>query len=238
MAASVRRVTWLGHATVLLELGGARLLTDPVLRDRILHLRRHAASPEIPQDVDAVLISHLHMDHLDKPSLRGLATVAVAPVGAAGHLPGYEVHEVRAGDVVDVGAPVEAVPAWHDGRRRPGSVELDALGYLVDGVWFAGDTDLNPEMEELRGRVQVALIPIWGWGPSLGPGHLDPAGAAKAIALVAPEIAIPIHWGTFLPIGLYKRHGGVLPEPPGAFASRVAGGTGVEPLARGDSLEL
>ena len=96
----------------------------------------------------------------------------------------------------------------------PGADELDTLGYLVDGIWFAGDTDYDPAMEALRGRVDVALIPIWGWGPSLGPGHLDPAGAARVIDLIAPRIAMPIHWGTFLPLGLGRRHERLLTDPP------------------------
>jgi L-ascorbate metabolism protein UlaG (beta-lactamase superfamily) len=235
-------VSWLGHATVLLELGGARLLTDPVLRDRILHLVRRTPTPQTPRDIDAVLISHVHHDHLDKPSLKGLATLAVAPVGTTQYIDGYDVRELRVGERTAIeGRTIEAVPAWHDGRRRPGpgAIEHDTLGYLVDGVWFAGDTDLHPEMESLRGRVEVALIPIWGWGPSLGPGHLDPARAAQAVELIRPQIAIPIHWGTFLPIGLMKRHAGVLTDPPLAFAAALSGSaTRVETIAPGGSLEL
>ena len=242
MEPHARRVTWLGHATVLLELGPTRLLTDPVLRDRVAHLLRRVPTPPRPADVDAVLISHLHLDHLDKPSLKGLAKVAIAPRGATKYLPGYEVHEVHAGETTTIGeVGVEAVPAWHDGRRRPGpgAPELDTLGYLVDGIWFAGDTDLNPEMEALRGRVEVALIPIWGWGPSLGPGHLDPASAAEAIELIQPEIAIPIHWGTFLPMALGKRYARLLTDPPLEFAAALADSrTRVETIAPGGSLDL
>jgi L-ascorbate metabolism protein UlaG (beta-lactamase superfamily) len=238
--APARRVTWLGHATVLIETGLARLLTDPVLRDRIMHLRRHAPSPVPPRDIDAVLISHLHHDHLDKPSLKGLARIAVAPVGTTHYLPDYHVRELRAGESTTIDrTTIEAVPAWHDGRRRPGAEAHDTLGYLVDGIWFAGDTDLHPEMEALRGRVEVALIPIWGWGPSLGPGHLDPAAAARAIELVQPRIAIPIHWGTFLPIGLSKHYARVLSDPPLAFAAALTGSsTRVATIAPGDSLDV
>jgi L-ascorbate metabolism protein UlaG (beta-lactamase superfamily) len=228
----MRRITWLGHATVLLEVAGALLLTDPVLRGRVAHLRRQA--PQVGGSVavgpvDGVLISHAHHDHLDRPSLRPLAraeTDALVPHGAAPLLRGLDfgrVCEVRAGDVVALGgAQVEAVPAWHPTRRWPHRATLDALGFLAERVWFAGDTDLDPAMEALRGRVDVALLPIWGWGPTLGPGHLDPSSAARVAALVAPEVVVPIHWGTFLPVGTRWRHGAVLSAPAQAFAAQVA----------------
>ena len=241
-----RRVTWVGHATLLLELGGARLLTDPVLRDRVAHLRRHVPTPADPGPLDAVLVSHSHHDHLDRPSLRRLAgprTTAVVPAGTAGLLQGMgfgELREVTAGDSVEIaGTTVRVVEAWHDGRRRPGAKPAATVGYLADRVWFAGDTELHPRMELLRGEVDVALVPIWGWGPSLGPGHLDPVEAAKAVALVEPEIVVPIHWGTFLPIGLGRRHGGAMGDPPVQFAAQVASAapaTRVVTLAPGESL--
>jgi len=247
----MRRITWLGHATVLLELRGARLLTDPLLRGRVAHLRRHAPPVEaslVAGPLDAVLISHAHHDHLDRPSLRGLAgsqTEALVPRGAGALLRGLPfgaVRELRAGERARVGGvEVEAVPAWHRTRRFPSRVEHDALGYLVERVWFAGDTDLHPEMEALRGRVDVALLPIWGWGPRLGPGHLDPASAARAAALVRPQVAVPIHWGTFLPLGTHRRHGALLHEPAEAFAAQVAReapGVRVATLAVGEALPL
>ncbi|HEU4703019.1 MAG TPA: MBL fold metallo-hydrolase [Conexibacter sp.] len=245
----MRRITWLGHATVLLEVAGVRLLTDPLLRGRVAHLRRHApsAGATIAVDpVDAVLISHAHHDHLDRASLRTLArpqTEAVLPRQAAALLDGLpfgRVREVRTGERIEVrGVEVEAVPAWHPVRRFPHRTEHPALGYLVERVWFAGDTDLHPEMEALRGRVDVALLPIWGWGPTLGPGHLDPASAAQAASLVRPRLVVPIHWGTFLPLGTHRRHGALLREPAEAFAAqlaRTAPGVRVATLAVGESL--
>jgi L-ascorbate metabolism protein UlaG (beta-lactamase superfamily) len=233
-----RRITWLGHASVLLEVAGVRLLTDPLLRGRVLHLRRRTPEP--------VLISHVHRDHLDRPSLRRLAgpgVTAIVPAGAAALLEGLAfgaVREVRPGVSVRVGeAEVLAVPAWHDGRRHPGARALDTLGFLVGRVWFAGDTELAGELAELRGQVDVALVPVWGWGPKLGPGHLDPADAARAMAMIAPRVAVPIHWGTYYPIGL--RPQGRLSDPPVEFAARtaeLAPAVRVEQLAPGGSLSV
>ena len=246
----MRRITWLGHATVLIEVGGVRLLTDPVLRMRILHLRRYALPAEDPGRLDAVLVSHVHYDHLDRPSLRRVAkqgVVAVVPVGAERYVAGLDfeaVRQVRVGETLDVGGVgVEAVPAWHDGRRRPGpgAKEHDTLGFLADGIWFAGDTDLHDDMAQLRGRVDVALIPIWGWGPTLGPGHLDPEAAARAVALIRPRLAIPIHWGTYLPIGYGRSHRHLLTEPAERFAAHVATqapDVRVETIPPGGSLDL
>jgi L-ascorbate metabolism protein UlaG (beta-lactamase superfamily) len=242
------KLTWIGHATVLLELGATRLITDPVLRDRVMHLHRQVPTPADPGPVDGVLLSHLHHDHFDRPSLRRLAspdTTVLLPTSTTKYLSGIRfgsVREVRVGETVDVaGASVRVVEAWHDGRRRPGpgADAYDTLGYVVDGVWFAGDTDLDDGMNELRGEVDVALIPIWGWGTSLGPGHLDPEGAARAMALVQPRVAVPIHWGTFLPYTVRPRE--FLTAPPRDFArhmAELAPATRVETLSPGGSLSL
>jgi L-ascorbate metabolism protein UlaG (beta-lactamase superfamily) len=246
----MRRITWLGHATVLLEVAGARLLTDPLLRGRVAHLRRHepsAGGSVAVEPVDGVLISHAHHDHLDRPSLRTLAraeTEAVVPRGTGVLLRGLpfgQVHELSAGERATIGGvEIEAVPAWHPTHRFPSRVDHDALGFLCERIWFAGDTDLHPDMEALHRRVDVALVPIWGWGASLGPGHLDPAAAAQAVALVRPRIVVPIHWGTFLPLGTHRRHGALLSEPAKAFAAQVtrtAPGVEVATLAVGESLD-
>ena len=199
-------VEFVGHSTTLIDLDGVRLLTDPLLRRRVAHLRR--AVPlrrETVSDLDAVLVSHAHDDHLDVPSLRLLdhETRIVAPKGVARLLRGFRVEEIEDGEEIEIGpVTIRATHADHDGGRplRSGTT---ALGYAVLGssrIYFAGDTDLFPELDGLVDRLDLALVPIWGWGASLGRGrHLDPEGAAEAVRLLRPRIAVPIHWGTYRP---------------------------------------
>ena len=244
-------ITWLGHATALLELDGVRLLTDPVLRNRIGPLVRIAAQPRIesPETLDVVLLSHLHADHTDLPSLRQLAppTRVLAPRPAAAwlrHALGATVDELGRGDTVPIGrVTVQATPAMHDDRRRPLGPRAEPVGYLVRGstrVYFAGDTDLFEAMTGMRGQVDVALLPIWGWGPSVGSGHLDPLRAARAAALIAPAVAVPVHWGTFA-LGRPVRRPPDPERPAREFAALMrqhAPGVEVRLLAPGGRTEL
>jgi L-ascorbate metabolism protein UlaG (beta-lactamase superfamily) len=242
------RLTWLGHATVLVELGGAVVLTDPALRRRIAHLRRHAAAPRAPPRVDAVLVSHLHRDHLDLPSLGLVDPTApvVVPRGGARALrrSRREVVEVAAGELLELaGVRVRVVPALHDGRRSPLSRPADAVGYVIEAgltVYFAGDTARFEQMADI-GRLDAALLPIWGWGSRLGPDHMDPEQAAQSVALLRPGLVVPIHWGTFLPVGSAGRHRQLLRDPARVFAARVAEvapSVAVRVLAPGESLAL
>ncbi|MFE2548992.1 MBL fold metallo-hydrolase [Streptomyces sp. NPDC059355] len=214
-------ITWWGHATCTVEDSGVRLLTDPLFARRLAHLRRRRGAPPPPEaaEADVVLVSHLHADHLHLPSLARLApgTRLLVPRGAPRAVPGLArvaavrglpVTEVVPGDEVDVraGVRVRAVSARHDGRRLPFGPRLaPALGYVVQGsarTYFAGDTGLFEAMAAEVGPVDVALLPVGGWGPYLGPGHLDPGGAARALAALAPAAAVPVHYGTYWPIGL------------------------------------
>lgn len=226
-------LTWLGHATTLVEVGGARVLTDPVLRGRIVHLRRHAPTPAAPPALDAILVSHLHRDHLDLRSLRALdaSVPVIVPRGAARVLRRArrrDMREVEAGEQVELadGVRVHAVEADHDPRRSPIERRARALGYVIEGggrrVYFAGDTALFAGMADLPGPLDAALLPVWGYGPQLGSGHMDPEQAAEALTLLHPRLAVPIHWGTFLPIGLHRRHRDVLVAPGPRFAARAA----------------
>ncbi len=209
---------------MLIELDGTRLLTDPILRSRVAHLRTLRPPPgrEELGPIDAVLLSHAHRDHLDVRSLRklGNGVKVVAGRGAARSLRrrGYRrpVATVDEGDERTVEhVTVQATPARHG---RPGS----AVGFLVRGsktVYFAGDTDLFPGLAGLADPLDVALVPIWGWGPSLGEGHLDPERAAEAVSLLRPRIVIPIHWGSLHPLGMSRR--AFLREPPEVFRRLV-----------------
>src|SRR6266545_891198 len=218
------RVTWWGHSTITVEAAGSRLLTDPVLTNRVGHLRRRRG-PRPPAEAgraDAVLVSHLHADHLHLTSLPLVDPAAriVVPKGAAalvarecGPAIGDRCVEVEPGTRVRVGeVTVTAVPARHDDRRGPWSSEVARpVGYRIDGpalsAWFAGDTDLYDEMAREIGQVDLALVPV--------------------------------HFGTFWPIGLDW----VRPErflPPGeVFRDLLADDqVRVDVLAPGESAEV
>jgi L-ascorbate metabolism protein UlaG (beta-lactamase superfamily) len=242
------RVTWFGHSTVLIDLPGVRLLTDPLLRDRVMHLRRLESSPEGAIEVDAVLISHVHWDHLDIGSLKrfGRDTLVVVPRGVGRMLERRKftnVVEVTSGERVTInGTDVVATDALHGIGRFSRARLSPALGFVVEGpprVYFAGDTDLFDAMAALAPGLEVALLPVAGWGPTLPPGHLDPDRAALALALLRPTLAIPIHWGTYAPIGTRQPAPGAGPADDfKRLAARVAPSVEVRVLAVGDSTEL
>ncbi|MEA2180354.1 MAG: hypothetical protein QOG77_3651 [Solirubrobacteraceae bacterium] len=243
------RLTWVGHATVVIAARGARLITDPMLRPRVAYLRREAAPAVHPGPVDAVLLSHGHHDHIDLPSLRRLDARVLGPPGTADTLRrlGRRVDELPPGDERAIArVRIRAVPAVHDGRRWPTSRRRadDAIGYVVDDgerrVYFAGDTDLFDGMRDLR-PLDAALVPIWGWGLRAGPGHMDPARAADAVALLAPTVVVPIHWGTYLRLGLMRHHADLLREPLDTFcelSAAVAPDVRVARLEPGGSIDL
>ncbi|MEU3369107.1 MBL fold metallo-hydrolase [Streptomyces sp. NPDC006711] len=251
-------VTWWGHATCTIEDSGVRLLTDPLFARRFAHLRRRRGALPTPEAgvADAVLVSHLHADHLHLPSLARLARLApgtrvIGPAGAVRAVPGLgrldlRVTEVRPGDGVDVGGlRVRAVPARHDGRRLPmGPRRCPALGYVVEGAartYFAGDTGLFDDMASAVGPVDVALLPVGGWGPGLGLDHLDAGRAARALAELGALSAVPVHYGTYWPVGME----GVRPHefyaPGEEFvrqAARLAPKATVHRLEHGESVRV
>lgn len=215
-------VTWLGHSTAVIRLGGASLLTDPLLGRHAGLLRRRGPAPRSEQwsVPDAVLVSHLHHE----PRRPGLAR-------AAGYL------RVRPADVCRARAPADA--------PRPNA----AHGHLVVGpsarVWVVGDTSLYDDMAGLPrlagGPIDLALVPVGGWGPRLSGGHKGPEDAARACALAGVRAAVPVHWGTLHPPGVARRPPGWMDRPGAAFVAALgerASGCRAHLLRPGESLEL
>jgi L-ascorbate metabolism protein UlaG (beta-lactamase superfamily) len=245
------RLRWFGHATVRLEMDGVRFLFDPLLAGGIGPVRRRGRSPNLDvAPVDAVLISHAHQDHLHLASLRQLdrATTIVVPRGT-GRLVrriGFgDAREMDAGDTTAIGAvTIRAVPAAHRGRRMPFGPDAPALGYVLEGeerVYFAGDTDLFPGMADIDPQLDLAILPIGGWGPTLRSGHLDPQTAAAALRLLRPRVAIAVHWGTLWPMGMGRVRRHRFEEPGSRFieaARHTAPNVMVPPLMPGDEFEV
>ncbi len=246
-------LTYVGHATLLLEMDGVRLLTDPILRNRVTFLHRHplrGVEMDRLRHIDGVLISHLHFDHLDLPSLHRLGrdVPLFAPYGAGNLLRGSgfrSVHEMRLGDTVQLGGVrIRATYAEHSPERRPFGLRANSLGYMLQGrysVYFPGDTDLFPGMEDLHPSLDVALLPVWGWGPTLGAGHMNPARAAEALTKLRPRLAVPIHWGTLHPMMVQRWSAEFLTLPPLDFARHAASAAPdvtIRIIQPGDSISL
>jgi L-ascorbate metabolism protein UlaG (beta-lactamase superfamily) len=272
---------WLGHSTATLDAAGVRVVTDPVLRKGLAHLRRRPplSPPEDSAGAQLALVSHLHHDHCDLPSLRRLrAQWVVAPPGAGPWLQRRlgrttsTVVEVAvgtsrtlplrrgAGGVVDV--TVTALPAHHAGHRTLGGLDGapphgEAVGHLVriPGalparaepdllLWAVGDTGEFPgdtAVLAAGGRApDLALVPVGGWGHTLGPHHLDPAQAADLVRRVRPRYAVPVHWGTLHPVALSATMGDRFVAPGPRFAAEVAaaGAATAVVLRHGELLRL
>lgn len=249
-------VTWLGHSTVVIDLDGRRLVTDPLLFRHAPPLRRRGPRPDPAswQDAHAALISHLHHDHAELRSLRLLGPVPIltCPENAAWfNRRGFGSAHGLDSDWYDVGGGVEVrlVPAVHGSRPMPHRPNF-ANGHLVRGadgrsLWCAGDTELFAAMEKMTdwagARLTVALIPIAGWGPRLSQGHLDPEEAAAACALADPEYVVPVHWGTLHVPGLRHTPPGWMDRPLEAFEdalARVAPRTRLVELRPGETWTL
>jgi L-ascorbate metabolism protein UlaG (beta-lactamase superfamily) len=216
------RVTWLGHSTVLLELDGRRLLTDPVFGERASPLgfagpRRFHPVPapldELPP-LDAVLLSHDHYDHLCRPTMEILARSQVPIVTALGvgaHLerfgfPPQQVTELDWGEAVDVGGlRLTAVPAQHfSGRGARDRNRTLWASWVIQSerrkVFFSGDTGLTPQYQATGaafGPFDLVMLEIGAYHPSWGGIHLGPANALEALAMLGGGPLLPVHWGTF-----------------------------------------
>jgi L-ascorbate metabolism protein UlaG (beta-lactamase superfamily) len=185
----------------------------------------------VGRDLDAVLITHLHPDHLDVPSLRLLGgdPLILIPAHGVAYLRGRgftRVAGVTRGQETDVGRlVVVATEADHSGRRHSTGGKGEALGYVVrarQSIYVAGDTGLFPGMAGLEPDLDVACLPIDGWGPRLPEDHLDPLRAAQALTMLEPRLAVPIHWGAYYPPALAEVWRGRRTMPPRIFAGQAA----------------
>jgi len=258
--ATSTRVTYVGQGTVLIEMDGLRILTDPVLKRWVGPLRRYGALPhhDVRHYIDVILISHLHLDHLDQPSLKLLpkSAVVIGPplTGQTVHRVGFKtVVETRRDTSLHLGElEIEAVHAKHTRRRWVVSPATEPLGFLIHGsstIYFAGDTGLFDHMEELHDRIDLALLPIETWGVRPPEGrHLSPRTAAHALTLLQPRMAVPIHWGTlYLPGSAYAGKQGTYawfqhtrrrPEQFAELAAELAPDVDVHLLDPGQSIEV
>jgi L-ascorbate metabolism protein UlaG (beta-lactamase superfamily) len=247
-------VNYIGHATVMVDIGQLRVLTDPILRDRVFFLQRHGENPAhdllAGRAPDIVLLSHLHYDHADLPSLRQLSpsTTVIAPKGSGKYLKrwaGAEVYEVAEGDKVQAAdVEITALPAVH-GQALSVPRPMDTcLSYVMRNrlsIYFAGDTDLFDGMYDVGNdfELDMALLPVWGYSHRVGAGHLTPYTAAQALNRLRPAVAVPIHWGSFRFLGPDSlwQSAAHLTFPPRAFAeyaSHLAPGTEIRVLEPGE----
>ena len=218
------RTTWLGHSTVLLEFDGVRVLTDPVWGARaspvpLLGPKRFQPMPvplEAMPDVDLVLISHDHYDHLDYPTIRALARRSVpfvTSLGVGAHLEAWGVPSARITELEwwesyelgTGGLRVTAAPSQHfSGRTLKTRNSTLWSSFVVrterHGVFFSGDTGLTNEYAEIRERLgpfDLVMLEVGGWDPAWGDMHLGPRHALKAVELLGNGVFLPVHWGTF-----------------------------------------
>jgi L-ascorbate metabolism protein UlaG (beta-lactamase superfamily) len=223
-------VTFIGHSTLVFEMDGVRILTDPLLRRQVTFLHRYVPPVDQAsyQNVDAVLISHLHYDHLDFPSLRMVGEIPrlIVPAGSGPLLSKHgftQFEEMHIDDQIKVGdITLRATPADHVRKRGPGGPSADCLGFILEGslsIYFPGDTRLFSGMAHLAKHLDLALMPVWGWGYNRGKMHMGPREAAQALALLRPRLAIPIHWGTYAPIGTKWLKPAYLSFPPIEFVT-------------------
>lgn len=218
------RATWLGHSTVLIEMDGVRVLTDPVWGPRASPSR--LAGPKRFQPVpvalramptvDVAIISHDHYDHLDYPTIRALAQTDVpfvTSLGVGAHLEAWGVPPERvteldwweSHDLPKGGLRVTATPSQHfSGRTLKTRNATLWSSFVVRSqrhcVFFSGDTGLTTEHEDIRARLgpfDLVMLEIGGWDPAWGDMHLGPKNALEALALLGGSAFLPVHWGTF-----------------------------------------
>ena len=215
------RIWWIGHATTLIQIEDKFILTDPVFTSTVGALSRRIVAPgltlsELPDTIDATLVSHAHFDHLSRKSLKTLASHmrhVVAPRGIGRYIPSSAgpITELSAWEHVSVdGLRIYAVPAEHTGWRWGidsigvrGGYTSYILTYRGHTIYFGGDTAWAPEhFAHIKSRfapIDVAILPIAPAEPRdvYARYHLGPEEGVDAMIALGARRMIPIHWGTF-----------------------------------------
>ena len=216
------RAIWFGHSSVLVEIDGLRLMTDPVLSHRASPIfigpeRFHRPPIALDQlkDIDAVVISHDHYDHLDMATVQRLApqgTHFYVPLGIGAHLerwkvPPTQIHEMDWWDSAQLkGVTIHSTPARHySGRKRMNNSTLWSAWSIrgpEHSIYYSGDTGYAPHFAETRkrlGDVDLAIIKAGAYGEP--PGwldiHMDPESAVQAHVDLGGKVLLPVHWATF-----------------------------------------
>jgi N-acyl-phosphatidylethanolamine-hydrolysing phospholipase D len=240
--------TWIGHSTVLLQMGGLNLITDPVFSQRAFPVQwlgpRRLMEPALPVDalppLDLILISHSHYDHLDRPAVRRLARTHpeaswVVPLGMGDYLRAWGARRVieldwwQTADVVGVG--VTATPARHFSARRPGDRNRTLwCGFALQlggrRVYFAGDTAYHPDFGRIGARLgpfDLALIPIGAYDPRwfMERVHVNPeeaVGIYQDLTAAHPDEPLPLMLGVHW--GTFRLTDEPMDEPPRRAAAR------------------
>ena len=239
---AIATATWVGHSTVLLQVGALNILTDPVWSERAFPVQwmgpRRVMSPPLSIDalppLDVVLLSHSHYDHLDAPTVRRLArlhrdAIWVAPLQLGQYLREFGVAQVVELDwwqhTVVKGATITATPACHFSARRVGDRNATLwCGYAVAvadrRVWFAGDTAYHPEFRaigERCGPFDLVLMPIGAYDPRwfMRVVHVDPGEAVQAyvdVTSASPGAPLPLMLGIHW--GTFRLTSEPMDEPP------------------------
>ena len=224
------RLTWIGHASWLIQLDDVSLLIDPIFSESIGPGVKRFVPPALPAEqlprIDAQLVSHNHRDHLDLPSLRAVGSPIVAGLGLADFfakdkLPCTELEwwgETRVGQVT-----IRFVPSQHWSRRglNDGNATLWG-GFVIEGssarLYHSGDTayfDGFTEIGRRAGPIDAALLPIGAYDPAwfMSKQHMNPEEAVRAYSDLGARHFVAMHWGTF------KLTDEPLDEPPARLAS-------------------
>ena len=220
--AGAPRITWMGHSSMLIELDGRRVLTDPVWGERASPVSfagpKRFHPPPVPLEglpaVDAVIISHDHYDHLDTPTIQALADrvpLFVVPLGVGAHLESWgvaperiveldwwEAHEVA-------GLRLVATPSRHfSGRGLTNRNETLWASWAIVGpehrVFFSGDTGMHSDFEEIGERLgpfDVTMHEVGAYNTWWRNVHLGPEQAVDAHVRLQGRLFLPVHWGTF-----------------------------------------